>query len=234
MTSNILNVTFLKNIYSVLYSIQKKENITNIQILEPLTTIISLAIISFKLIGTKLAVHSNKIFIQSPNIIQGVIRWTYGNNREEIHMLFKPIMRVVQIYNPNEDPNIKKLFEYAIFGLKLLKKSYNNSSSTLCHTLDLYITIIDNSIKQNTEIINHMDSICNNLNLSQNSKVNLDNLFKGIWKNQEIDIICKMFNLANTDNINERKSYISAIESILSTKEQFINDIIENTNKLLV
>lgn len=237
MATSVFNLSFLKNIYSLLSSINKKEAIhNNIQILEPLTTIITLSIVSFKQIGTKLAVQSNKIYIQSPNITQGAIRWTYGHNREEIHFLLKPIIRVVQIYDPNENENIKILFEYAIKGLKLLKQSYNNNSSTLCHTLDLYISIIDNTIKKknsNIETLHYMDTLCNDLNLSQNSRVNFDNLFKGIWKDDEIKLICTMLKLANTDNIQERKSYIIAIESIVSTKEQFINKIIENTNKLV-
>lgn len=235
MSSGIFNISFIKNIYSIISSIHKTEQ-TDIQVLEPLTTIITLAIISFKSVGTKIAVHSNKILVQSPNLVQGVVRWSFGNNREEIHYLLKPILRVVQIYDPDENENIKSLFEYAILGLKVLKDSYNNSSSTLCHTLDLYISIIDNCIKKsnpNLQAINYIENIKDDLNLSQNSKVNLDNLFKGIWKEEEIKLICTMMNLANTDNISEQKSYIVAIESILSTKEQFINKIIENTTRLL-
>ena len=235
MSSGIFNISFIKNIYSIISSIHKTEQ-TDIQVLEPLTTIITLAIISFKSVGTKIAVHSNKILVQSPNLVQGVVRWSFGNNREEIHYLLKPILRVVQIYDPDENENIKSLFEYAILGLKVLKDSYNNSSSTLCHTLDLYISIIDNCIKKsnpNLQAINYIENIKDDLNLSQNSKVNLDNLFKGIWKEKEIKLICTMMNLANTDNISEQKSYIVAIESILSTKEQFINKIIENTTRLL-
>ena len=147
MSSGIFNISFIKNIYSIISSIHKTEQ-TDIQVLEPLTTIITLAIISFKSVGTKIAVHSNKILVQSPNLVQGVVRWSFGNNREEIHYLLKPILRVVQIYDPDENENIKSLFEYAILGLKVLKDSYNNSSSTLCHTLDLYISIIDNCIKK--------------------------------------------------------------------------------------
>lgn len=235
MSSGIFNISFIKNIYSIISSIHKTEQ-TDIQVLEPLTTIITLAIISFKSVGTKIAVHSNKILVQSPNLVQGVVRWSFGNNREEIHYLLKPILRVVQIYDPDENENIKSLFEYAILGLKVLKDSYNNSSSTLCHTLDLYISIIDNCIKKsnpNLQAINYIENIKDDLNLSQNSKVNLDNLFKGIWKEEEIKLICTMMNLANTDNVSEQKSYIVAIESILSTKEQFINKIIENTTRLL-
>ena len=237
MSTSIFNISFLKNIYSLVSHIKKNEksNSYNVQILEPLTTIISLAIISFKKIGTKIAVYSNKIYIQSPNLTQGAVRWTYGINREEIHFLLKPILRAVQIYDPKTNDNIKLLFQNAISGIKLLKQSYNNSSSTLCHTLDLYTSIISNSIKtDNLESSVYIDNICNNLNISLNTKLNLHNLFKGIWKDEEINLISLMFKLANSDNSDQKKSYIVAIESIVSTKEEYINKIIENTNKLLL
>ena len=73
------------------------------------------------------------------------MRWTYGNNREEIHYLLKPIVRAIIIYNPKENPDIQKIFRYAVQGLAVLKQSYNNFSSTLCHAIELYINLINYS-----------------------------------------------------------------------------------------
>ena len=85
MASNLLNISILQQVYSYLSIFGKYEKQEDSQILEPLTTIVRLAIISFKSVGTKIAITNNKIYVQSPNLAQGVIRWTYGNNREEIH-----------------------------------------------------------------------------------------------------------------------------------------------------
>jgi len=234
MSLKIFESKIFKSAYAFLSKLKKDKQGGNIQILEPLTTIITLAIISFKNIGTKIAVSSNKIYIQPPNVIQGPIRWTYGNNREEIHFLLKPIFRAIKIYKPNDNDDICAIFKYAIKGLLLLKNSYDNSSSTLCHAIDLYINLIDTSLKSpeiNIDKYSGIEYFKNNLNLSQNTKVNLDKLFINIWKENEIKLISNMLKLSEANNL-ESKSYISAIESILLTKKNIVNNIILNTNKI--
>lgn len=235
MSSKLLDLSIFKSAIKFLSNLKTTNNKANIQILEPLTTIVTLAIISFKPVGTKIAISSNKIYIQPPNAVQGALRWTYGNNREEIHFLLKPIFRAIQIYKPWSDDSIKSIFMSAVNGLKLLKNSYNNDSSTLCHALDLYINIIDNSLKNsdiNVDSYNNLETIKTNLNLSTNTKVNLDKLFIGVWNHEEIKLISNMLKLSESNSL-EKKSYISAIESILSTKEKLTNKIIENANKIL-
>jgi hypothetical protein len=233
MTSNLLNLSLLKNSYNILINLSKKSPESS-QILEPLTTLITLAIISFKSVGTKIAVSSNKVYIQEPTLIQGVIRWSYGSNREEIHYLLKPLFRCVHLYNPEQNPDLKLLYEFAIEGLKLLKKSYNSISSNLCHTLDLYIGVLEcttKSEKINIDSFRDFRSLRNHLNLSEFTKVNLDSLFKNIWSDEEIKIVCSMLTLSK-NNSNNTKSYISGIESILITKEKIINNIIKDTSNL--
>ena len=214
MASNLFNVSVWKQVYSYFSSYTKYEKVNESQILEPLTTIVRLAIISFKTVGTKIAITNNKIYVQSPNIAQGIVRWTYGNNREEVAHLLKPIFRALHLYNPKVQDHYRIIFEFSVKGLKLLKKSYNNSSSTLCHALDLYINIIENSMRSD-EFLEHnsclnLETLKNNLNLSQNTKINLDKLFEKIWTEDEIKLISNMLNLANINEL-EKKSYISAI-----------------------
>lgn len=227
MSLSILNSNILfKSVYKFLNTIKQQKKTTK-QILEPLTTIVILAIISFKEIGTKIAVSSNEIYIQPPTMIQGPVRWTYGNNREEIHFLLKPIIRAILIYNPKDNPDIKKIFLYAIKGLNILKQSYNNFSSTLCHAIELYINLINYSF-EHTEITQKYkdveNSLNSNLNLSQNTKINLNNLFVGIWSTEEINLISNMLELCNNNT-----KYIEVIETTLGTKKNKIREIIKNT-----
>ena len=60
----------------------------------------------------------------------------------------------------------------------------------------------------------------------------IEKFFLGVWNDDEIRLISNMLRLSETNEL-EKKSYISAIESILSTKEKLINKIIENANKIL-
>ena len=195
---------------------------------------VTLAIISFKSVGTKICISSNKIYIQEPNIIQGIIRWSYGSNREEIHHLLKPLFRCINLYNPKDNENFKLLYSFAIKGLRLLKKSYDNISSNLCHTLDLYIGLLESTQddkKFELDRFENFRAINDNLNISEISRINLNNLFKNIWSDEEIEIICGML-LLSEKNKKSIKNYISGIESILYTKEKTINKIICDTTNL--
>jgi len=235
MASNFINISVVKSIYNVLskYGSNNKEEIH--QILEPLTTVIKLALISFKPIGTKIAIDSNKIFIQSPGYFQSASRWAYGNNREEIHYILKPLLRSINLYDPHKNSDLMSIYNLSIDGLKILKKSYKESNSTLCHALDLYITLLEEKLRKkdlSVDSYNNLLNIKNNLNLSQNTKVNLDKLFVEIWKKKDIKLISEMFSLAK-ENKTEEKSYLKAIDSILDTKEKITNKIIIDTNKLI-
>jgi hypothetical protein len=235
MATNLINLSVMKSIYKILNKYNSNSSLNNNQILEPLTTIIKLAIISFKPVGTKIAIDNNKIYIQNPGYFQSASRWMYGNNREELHYILKPILRSINLYDPAKSDELLIIYSFSVEGLRVLKKSYLNSNSTLCHALDLYITLLEEKLKRkdlSVDSYNNLLCIKNNLNLSQNTKINLDKLFLEIWKPQDIKLISEMFSLAK-DNKSEEKSYLKAIESILDTKEKITNKIIIDTNKLI-
>ena len=72
MSSKLLDLSIFKSAIKLLSNLKTTNNKDNIQILEPLTTIVTLAIISFKNIGTKIAVSSNKIYIHEQNFVYGL------------------------------------------------------------------------------------------------------------------------------------------------------------------
>ena len=102
---------------------KNKTPILHIQILEPLSVIIKLAIISLYPVGTKIAIYNHKLHIHSPTIFQGTIRWSCGSTREDVHLLLNPIIKALYNYSPYINSKYKHLFESAIKGLKILKQS---------------------------------------------------------------------------------------------------------------
>ena len=60
---------------------QDQINNYNLFILDPLSTIIKLAIISFKPIGTKISICNNLIGIQEPGLFQPIVRFVFKNNK---------------------------------------------------------------------------------------------------------------------------------------------------------
>ena len=183
----IIDINYLNRLYNIINNYNKP--IYTIQILEPITTLIILVIISFKNEGTKIAIFNNKIHIQEYNFLQPINRWYNGNNREEIQYLLKPIIRSLEILKPfdNDNEKINKLFVYAISGIELIKKSYYNISSTICYTLDLYINLIKQNLEDGT--IMNINYNQNDIELSVTSQNNFKNLFKNVWCDDELNLI---------------------------------------------
>lgn len=213
---------------------KSSNSLSNLQLLEPLSVIIKLAIISFKEEHTKIAVSDNNMFIQNPTFYQGIVRYLYGNNREDICFLLKPIMRALELYNPYEHEQLKYIFEKASSGLSKLKKSYNNTSSTVCHSLDLYISIINTSLNgDNILVESYLESKnTDDLNLSTNTKVNLEKIFLYIWTESDITLLYSMFKLAD-ENANVENTYIKSINNLVKSKIPEINKRIAKTKNFI-
>lgn len=211
-----------------------EQNLSNLQLLEPFSIILKLAIISFKEEHTKIAISDNNMFIQTPSFYQGIIRYMYGNNREDICFLLKPIMRALELYDPAKDEKIKYIFERAAKGLSKLKKSYNSTSSTVCHSLDLYISIINSHLNGETIMVeSYLESrTAPELNLSVNTRVNLEKIFTHIWTDSDITLLYSMFKTAD-ENPKIEKTYIKSIHNLIKSKIPEINKRIEKTKNFI-
>ena len=73
-------------------------------ILDPLTCIIRLGILEFKPIGTKISLNNNKIKYNDPCVIQGALRWSNGDNREDLHNLYYPLLKCIHWYPVDRYP----------------------------------------------------------------------------------------------------------------------------------
>jgi hypothetical protein len=177
-------------------------------LLEPFSIFIKLAIISFKEIGTKISVGDNTIYIENPGMLQGIKRFISRANREHISYLSKPIKRVLVMYPPNEDTNLQYIYGRVVKGLELLKLSYHNKSSTILHSLDLYIHLINKSVVKKK----HPDDI------------HVPEKLIGIWTPADIQILCLLFK--DCELTDGDINYINSIECILKSKESVISQAI--------
>lgn len=233
--SSFINISFIKEALEYVSSRVSKEN-NRSQILEPLSTVLKLAMISFKEKGTKIAVFNNKLYLQEPSMLQGTIRRAWGNNREEIHYLLKPIMRCIELFPPESSDELKFIYKQSVDGLRKLKLSYNNGSSTVCYTLDLYISIIEQKLMNNAVNIdsyNSSQNICDDLTLSTNTQVNLQKIFEGIWSDNDIILICSLLKSINNNIAQSNFSYLKSIDNIIKAKEGIIDSKIEQALNLI-
>ena len=94
---------------NIMFKHQPKINHNTLQLLEPMSAIIRLAMLCFESNGTKISIYNNRIYKQYPGLLQGTIRWTYGNKRNQLHNLYKPILMATKYYS-NEDEYISTIF----------------------------------------------------------------------------------------------------------------------------
>ena len=205
-----------ENIYQFFSNFFKKD--TDNYIIDPLTCLVRLCILHFKPINTKLSIKNNKITYNEPTIFQGSIRWTNGDNREDIHNIYGPILKATQWYSiDNED--IKNIFVYSIKGLNTLKDSYEENS-TISHSIQFYINYINEYLGKNEKVeCDETNSIFIQL--------------KNLWTKREINIINNMILELSLKECNTRDSLIEALEVILNKKEQLVSQIlIDSMTKL--
>ena len=188
-------------------------------VLDPLTCIVRCAILSFKPVGTKLSINQNKITFVDPNFLQGTIRWTYGDKREDLHNLYSPIIKAFEWYDIESGIH-KYLFKQSLEGIDMLLNAYDKDSiihHSLVHYKKIIQEFIDGKATQDKEISKRESPLINNL--------------KELWNNDEIKIIYNILKLIDLINDKEDKCiYIKLIEDILSYKEIKVNIYVEKNS----
>lgn len=195
-------------------------------ILDPLTCIIRLNILEFKPIGTKISLHNNKIKYNEPSLIQGALRWTNGDNREDLHNLFNPLKKAVIWYDV-KIKEIKNLIEYAIRGLEKLQSSYNKNS-VISHSMQYYIDYLKNSLNGKIELFD------------EEEENTISKQLRDLWNQREISIVNNIIlqleeNRKNNNEefYQEQESLIKTLETILNRKEQKVSNILFQNTTLL-
>ena len=120
-------------------------------ILDPLSVIIKLAILSNKPVGTKICISKNIIFLQEPGPFQSFCRYIFRTNKTDIQYLYNPIQLACKTYLIKEsvikNPKLKELFKCAQNGLIRLSETYKSCSIIrLC--INYYSTLIDNYLQE--------------------------------------------------------------------------------------
>jgi len=217
---------------------KKNESVKNssLQLLEPLTCIIRLAMLNFQEIGTKIAIYNNRISSQLPNIIQGAKRWVYGNKRNELHNLYKPILISLKYYDRNNNADVSTIFDYAVGGLEKLTQTYSeHENDIVCHSIKLYKEILSTTKKSKSaraEVETQLSEDDVTLPLYEK--------FNQLWNERLISIIASLLQEAedakDAEEEEELNAILNAVDQLLQTKEnssvKLINRFALNLTKL--
>jgi len=194
----------------------QKQNPSPIPILDPLSVVIKLAILSNKSVGTKILIKDNIVHIQEPGIFQGISRYINKTNRNDLQYLYNPIQLAChQFLNKeyrNKTPKIVDLFICAQKGIIRLIETYQgNSVIILC--LNYYYAIIDNYVKQ------HYLSIFRHDELTKLYKEPLVFQLNSVWTSDKIKMILDIIRFLNddtmaNDNVKSLDVFIQNIDKI--------------------
>jgi hypothetical protein len=177
-------------------------------ILDPLSVIIKLAILSYKPLNSKLSIHNNVLYIQEPGFFQSIVRYYFNDNKNDLHYLYNPLeLACASFLNKKyETLDLIPLFLTAQKGLDKLINHYKDTK-IIVHTLFMYHNLISNYIGNNyNKELFMKDTITPLYNetivKSLNSK----------WSYDKIKVLLNMFEFVEKD---DNKSSIKCLDEFM-------------------
>jgi len=197
-------------------TIQDDNNNKNIKtfILDPLSVIVKLAILSNKPVGTKLLIQNNVIYFQEPGPFQSLCRMVYKSNKTDLQYIYNSIniacLHFLSKSFVEKTPRIKNLFLCAQHGLKKLIETYK-SCSIITITLNYYYILLSNHIQQT-----YNENMFIRDNFTNYYTSNIIDLLNKQWTDEKIKIVLDIiaFLLKYSDNPNNVKSLETIMDSI--------------------
>ena len=182
-------------------------------LLDPLSVIVKLAILSNKPVGTKLLIQNNIIFFQEPGPFQSLCRLVYKSNKTDLQFLYNPIniacLQFLSKPSVEKTPRLKNLFVCAQNGLRKLIETYK-SCSIINISLNYYLVLVTNHINQT---YNDTMFVKDSLTCYYTSSVN-ESLNKQ-WTEEKIKVVLDLITFFNkTENPNNVKSLETIMEDI--------------------
>jgi hypothetical protein len=189
-------------------------NIKN-YLLDPLSVIIKLAILSNKPVGTKILIKNNVLYFQEPGMFQSLCRIIYSTNKTDLQYMYNPIQIACQNFLTKEfvkqTPRIKNLFTCAQNGIKKLIETYK-TNSIICLTLNYFHVIITNHVEQvYNETIFHKDGIT-----SMYTKELVEEL-NNLWSQEKIKVILDLITFLTNDK--SASNNVKSLENIMENND---------------
>ena len=188
-------------------------------VLDPLSVIIKLAILSNKPVGTKLLIKDNVVYFQEPGMFQSFCRKLYNSNKNDIQYLYNPIHKAC-IYFLSKNHNgtnverlsrIKKLFVCAQNGLKKLMETYRYSNIIVI-TLNYFYFLMTNHLNQTFN-----DSMFLNDPMTSKYTPLLCSSLNQKWNEDKIKVVLGLINYSMKEDSNNNTSNAKMLETFMET-----------------
>ena len=224
MNTLFLKTEQIKTLYNNLFSHKSKDKLD--MVLEPLQSMVQIALLSISPIGTKVAIQENILYLQTPGFTQPISRWYYSDKKDDLYFLFQVIKRFIKWYNPevtDKSPISKKLYELivtmAIKGLDNLIKTYNNTdNNNIIQVIHMYKSLLESNDK-----IDHLKS--------PDDKVGIDTVFENIIEIYDTNLISLINNLLlmiiKEENLTHVDNNIQGFNLIMNKNNNLIKNWIK-------
>lgn len=194
----------------------------HLYILDPLSVIIKLAIISNKPIGTKIRIDNNIIYLQEPGPFQAVCRYVLKSNKTDIQYIYNPIELACNKYLTKtviqQHPKMKDLFKCAQNGILRLIETYK-SCSVMRICLNYYLSLISNYLDEK-----YNDSLFRKDGMSPfYTQEIIENLSK-IWTQEKIKIVLNLTTFLSSDDSAETN--VKSLETIIDGIDKQVNQLL--------
>ena len=188
---------------------------TKSYLLDPLSIIIKLAILSNKPVGTKILIKNNILYFQEPGMFQSFCRIIYQTNKTDLQYMYNPIQFACQTFLTKDfikaTPRMKNLFVCAQNGIKKLIETYK-INSIICLTLNYFYVIITNHVEQvYNETIFHKDGLTSMYNKELVEELN------NLWTQEKIKVILDLITFLTNDK--SASNNVKSLENIMDNND---------------
>jgi hypothetical protein len=209
-------MNFLKNI---IY-----QNKTDI--LDPLSVILKLFVYNFKQEGTKISITNNKIILQDVGIFQGSVRKIFGDSKNDINIIFGPVVYACLKYLSNENRD-KYLYIFEIVSVSLNKLKLTYAGNEIVYTIEQIKNVIDSFISKKDYDISLLVSNYNSNGFK--IKQNIYDHINSVWNNDRDKILMGYIHEIKTFVSQEYENeLIISLSSFLNCMDITTKNIINN------
>lgn len=195
------------------------------ELMDPLTIIVKLIILSHKPIGTKVSIQNNKIILQTNSFLQGTLRTIYGDKKTDINILCGPVIFscIHYLLPPNRDKFIH-IFKHATIGLGKLKDTYIGKD--IVYNIDQIKNIIDSFIMN--EKIDPGNFIANYQTRQYQLKIDTYKHISTVWDEKRFNILFNILEELDKSNENNKESILCSLNLFLDFIDINVGEIIKD------
>jgi hypothetical protein len=197
--------------------------------LDPLSVIIKLFIYAHKPVGTKISIGSNRVTIQEPGLFQGTIRKVFGDQKNDVNIIFFPIIFASKCYLGVSEHRDKfvKLFEVVLESFDKLKETYQGNE--IIYNIDQLKSIIQNFISSEifdpNTIFTSYDSPGGKIKQSMYTHLNT------LWTESRLGVVFGIINeIMNSGTSEISVNLVNALSSYMGCIDILAFNIITNLN----